>query len=225
MDLTPHVPLMWHTKQQADLLFGDNRVVLALGCRALIAALVNLRPQEQIVGVATSETATLSVVHREQPDLVMVSDGLEEGCGFSLVSALKQRWPSLRVLLLVLGNTRSHRLKTRIAAVPEGVAVVLDRGIGSGSVMAALHSLHVGARFVDPTIGPPSPAAAPQLSRREKEVLRWLAAGQSNGQIAQRLHLSQETVKTHVSHVLGKLRVANRQQAALLAVRLELLDA
>jgi DNA-binding NarL/FixJ family response regulator len=224
MDLTPHVPLMRHNKQQVDRLFGDDRVVLALGCRTLIAALVNLRPQEQIVGVATSETATLAVVHREQPDLVMVSDGLEEGCGFSLVTALKHRWPSLRVLLLVLGNTRSHRLKTCIAGVPEGVAVVLDRGIGSGSEVAALHSLHVGARFVDPTIGPPS-LAAPQLSRREKEVLRWLATGQSNGQIAQRLHLSQETVKTHVSHVLGKLRVANRQQAALLAVRLELLDA
>jgi DNA-binding NarL/FixJ family response regulator len=89
--------------------------------------------------------------------------------------------------------------------------------------MAALHSLRVGARFVDPSIGQPL-QAAPRLSGREREVLRWLVAGQSNIQIATRIGVSQETVKSHVSSVLGKLGVANRQQAALLALRTGLLD-
>lgn len=224
MDLTAHVPLMRRNQQQANALFKGERVVLALGCRALIATLVSLRPAEQILGVATSETAAVAVVERERPDLVVVSDPLEEGCGFSLVRTLKGRWPALRVLLLVMGNPRSRRLQTCVEALPEGVAVVMDQRIGTGSEMAALHSLRVGARFVDPTISESS-EPVPRLSQREKEVLRWLVAGQSNGRIAERLHLSQETVKTHVSNVLAKLGVANRQQAALLAVRLELVDA
>jgi DNA-binding NarL/FixJ family response regulator len=224
MDLTPHVPVMRRNQQQADLLFQDDRVVLALGCRMLITALVSLRPPEQIVGVATSETAALAVVERERPDLVMVSDPLEEGCGFSLVATLKRRWPALRVLLLVLGNPHSQRLQACVEALPEGVAVMVDQRIGSGSEMAALHSLRVGARFVDPTIRQPG-QEVPRLSQREKEVLRWLVAGQRNGQIAARLNLSPETVKTHVSNLLGKLGVANRQQAALVALRLELLEA
>ena len=223
MDLTAHLPLMRHNQLQAEMLFRDDRVVLALGCRTLIAALVSLRPREQIVGVATSETASVGVVERLRPDLVMVSDPLEEGCGFTLVTTLKERWPALRVLLLVMGNVRSHRLKTFLAAPREGVAVVVDQRIGTGSEIAALHSLHVGAHFVDPTIGQVAPLAHP-LSQREKEVLRWLVAGQRNGQIAERLQLSQETVKSHVSNLFRKLGVANRQQAALQALRLELLE-
>ncbi|MEB3259291.1 MAG: response regulator transcription factor [Cyanobacteriota bacterium] len=223
MDLTAHLPRMRHNQQQAERLFQNDRVVLALGCRTLIASLANARPREQIVGAATSESACLMVVEREQPDLVLVSDHLEEGCGLTLVAALKERWPTLRVLLLVMGHAHSQRLRRFLATPREGLAVVMDERIGTGSEMAALHSLHVGAHFVDPTIRRAGEPVCP-LSGREREVLRWLVAGQSNGQIAQRLQLSQETVKSHVSRVLRKLGVANRQQAALQALRLEVLS-
>ncbi|MFM1797727.1 MAG: hypothetical protein RLZZ117_5 [Cyanobacteriota bacterium] len=224
MDLTEQLPLMRHNQLQAERLFLDDRVVLALGCRSLIAALASARPREQIVGVATSETAALDVVERAQPDLVMVSAPLEEGCGFALVASLKERWPTLRVLLLVMGKAPSERLRRFLAAPLEGVAVVMDARIGTGSEMAALHSLHVGAHFVDPTLAKARQPFHP-LSGREKEVLRWLVAGKSNSEIASRLNLSQETVKTHVSNMLRKLGVANRQQAALQALQQELLEA
>lgn len=223
MDLSAHVPLMRRNQRELDGLLRDDRVVLALGCRTLIAALVALRPCGQIVGAATSEAATLAVVERERPDLVVVSDLLEEGCGLSLVMALKGRWPQLPVLLLVMGNARSPRLQARVQALQEGVAVVWDQRFGTGSELAALHSLSVGARFVDPALRQPR-QPLPRLSQREREVLRWLAAGERNSAIAHRLQLSQETVKTHVSNLMGKLGVSNRQQAVLAAWRLELLD-
>lgn len=224
MDLTPHVPRMRQNQQLAERMFDQERVVLALGCRSLISALVTLLPLERIVGVATSEAASLGVVERARPDLVMVSDPLEQGCGFTLVTTLKERWPALRVLLLVMGNVRSQRLKSFLTAPREGVAIVVDERIGTGSEMAALHSLHVGAHFVDPTIHQAVQRMHP-LSQREREVLRWLVAGQRNSQIAERLQLSQETVKSHVSSLFRKLGVTNRQQAALQALRLELLEA
>lgn len=224
MDLTPLLPLMRTNHRLAWDLFEQDRLVLGLGCRALVAAIVSQRPPEQVVGAATSAASILALVERTQPDLVMVSELLEEGCGLALVTTLKQRWPDLRVLLLVLGDPSSQRLQACVDALKDGIAVVSDRLIGTGSGMAALQSLRVGARFLDPTIANP-PKELPLLSLREREVLRWLAAGQSNGEIAARLQVSPETVKTHVSHVLGKLGVPNRQQAALMAVRLDLLDA
>lgn len=223
MDLTPQLPLMRSNHRLAWDLFEGDRIVLGLGCRALIAAIVSQRPPEQIVGAATSEAVTWQLVERERPDLVMVSDALEEGCGLSLVSRLKQRWPELRLLLLVMGDGRSPRLQTCVDTLNDGVAVVSDRLIGTGSGMAALQSLRVGGRFLDPTIAKPA-EAAPVLSEREKDVMRWLVAGHSNGQIASRLQISQETVKTHVSNVLIKLEVRNRQQAALRAIQLGLLN-
>lgn len=223
MDLTPQLPLMRSNHRKAWDLFEGDRIVLGLGCRALIAAIVSQRPPDQIVGVATTEATILEVVTREHPDLVMVSDPLEEGCALALVTTLKERWPDLSILLLVMGDPGSPRLQSCVSSLRDGVAVVTDRLIGSGSGMAALQSLRVGARFLDPTIANP-PKPLPLLSRREREVLRWLAHGQSNVQIARRLQISQETVKTHVSNVLCKLDVPNRQQAALMAVRMDLME-
>jgi DNA-binding NarL/FixJ family response regulator len=225
MDLSAHLPLIRRNQQRAERLFLEERVVLALGCRTLIAALASGHLQEQIVGVATSASAAMSVVERAEPNLVIISDPLEEGCGFTLVATLKAHWPALRVLLLVMGNGRSQRLRRFLAAPMEGVAVVVDGGIGTGtgSAMAALHSLQVGGRVVDPTIRQEGQPFSP-LSARERDVLRWLVAGQSNNAIAERLGLSQETVKSHVSNVFRKLGVGNRQQAALQALRHELLE-
>ncbi|MFN9621227.1 MAG: DNA-binding response regulator [Cyanobacteriota bacterium] len=223
MDLTPHVPRMRYNQRQAERMFQQERLVLALGCRTLISALVSLLPLEQIVGVATSEAASLQVVERERPDLVMVSDPLEQGCGYSLVSTLKESWPAVRVLMVVMGNVRSQRLKSFLAAPQEGVSIVVDERIGTGSEMAALHSLRVGAHFVDPTIHQAARLVQP-LSQREKEVLHWLMLGQRNSQIAERLQLSRETVKSHVSNLFRKMGVTNRQQAAMQALRQELLE-
>jgi DNA-binding NarL/FixJ family response regulator len=223
MDLSAHLPLIRRNQQQAEWLFREDRVVLALGCPTLIAALASGHLQEQIVGVATSATAAMSVVERAEPNLVIISDPLEEGCGFTLVATLKAHWPALRVLLLVMGNGRSQRLRRFLAAPMAGVAVVVDGGIGTGSALAALHSLQVGGRVVDPTIRQEGQPFSP-LSARERDVLRWLVAGQSNNAIAERLGLSQETVKSHVSNVFRKLGVGNRQQAALKALRHELLE-
>lgn len=223
MDLTPQLPLMRSNHRQAWDLFEHDRLVLGLGCRALIAAIASQRPAEQIVGAATTEEAIFSVVARERPDLVMVSDPLEDGSGLSLVMRLKATWPELRILLLLMGGPPSARLPQCLEALKDGVAVVSDRLIGDGSGMAALQSLRVGARFLDPSLANPN-KHLPQLSRREKEVLRLVVAGHSNGEIAARLQVSPETVKTHVSNLLGKLGVPNRQQAALLAVRLDLID-
>lgn len=223
MDLTSQLPTMRRNHRGILELFAGDRVVLGLGCRALISTIASERPQEQIVGAATTESTILQVVARETPDVVVVSDPLEEGSGLSLVRTLKERWPNLRILLLVMGDPRAERLHSCVKALRDGVSVVSDRLIGSGSVMAAVQSLSVGARFLDSAIATPG-RKLPQLSEREKDVMRWQLAGLSNGEIASKLQISPETVKSHLSNVFQKLGVRNRQQAALMVLQLGLLS-
>ncbi|MFM7235200.1 MAG: DNA-binding response regulator [Cyanobium sp.] len=224
MDLTPHLPLMRTNHRRAWDLFEGKRLVLGLGSRALIAAIASERPPEQIVGVATTAPSIFRLVERKQPDLVVVSDPLEAGCGLSLVLKLKERWPELPIFLIVMGDSRSERVQTCVKALRDRVAVVSDRMLGSGTGMAALQSLRVGASFLDSSIPMPPPPARTGLSQREKDVMRWLVAGQRNGEIANRLQISPETVKSHLANVYGKLNVRNRQQAALRVMQLGLLD-
>jgi DNA-binding NarL/FixJ family response regulator len=221
MDLTLQLPQLRRNHQRILDLFAGQRVVLGLGSRALISCIASERPPEQIVGAATTAHTILQVVERETPDVVVVGDPLEEGSGVALVTTLKERWPHLRILLLVMGDPRAERLHSCVKTLREGVSVVSDRLIGSGTVMAAVQSLSVGARFLDSALATPS-RALPPLSEREKEVMRWQLAGLSNGEIAAQLHISPETVKSHLSNVFQKLGVRNRQQAALMVLQLGL---
>lgn len=223
MDLTPQLPQLRRTHQQVLDLFAGDRVVLALGSRALLSTIASQLPPEQVVGAATTARSILQVVERETPDLLILSDPLEDGSGLALVTTLKERWPRLRILLLVMGDPRAERLHNCVKALRAGVAVVSDRLIGSGTVMAAVQSLSVGARFLDSALTSPA-RTLPPLSEREKDVMRWQLAGLSNGEIAAQLQISPETVKSHLSNVFQKLGVRNRQQAALLVLQLGLLD-
>lgn len=223
MDLTPQLPQLRRNHQQVLDLFAGDRVVLALGSRALLSTIASQLPPEQLVGAATTSRSILQVVERETPDLVILSDPLEDGPGVALVTTLKERWPRLRILLLVMGDPRAERLHNCVKTLRAGVAVVSDRLIGSGTVMAAVQSLSVGARFLDSALATSTPTLPP-LSEREKDVMRWQLAGLSNGEIGAQLQISRETVKSHLSNVFQKLGVRNRQQAALMVVQLGLLD-
>ncbi|MEB3305873.1 MAG: response regulator transcription factor [Cyanobacteriota bacterium] len=223
MDLTPQLPQLRRTHQQVLDLFAGDRVVLALGSRALLSTIASQLPPEQLVGAATTARSILQVVERETPDLLILSDPLEDGSGLALVTTLKERWPRLRILLLVMGDPGAERLHNCVKALRAGVAVVSDRLIGSGTVMAAVQSLSVGARFFDSALTSPA-RTLPPLSEREKDVMRWQVAGLSNGEIAAQLQISPETVKSHLHNVFQKLGVRNRQQAALLVLQLGLLD-
>ena len=100
MDLTSQLPQMRRNHQRVLDLFAEDRMVLGLGCRALLSSLASQLLPEQIVGAATTERSILQVMERETPDVVVLSEPLEEGSGVALVTTLKERWPHLRILLL-----------------------------------------------------------------------------------------------------------------------------
>jgi DNA-binding NarL/FixJ family response regulator len=153
-------------------------------------------------------------------DLVMPGLG-----GVGAMRALRERAPRSRVIVLT-SFLDDERL---MPALQSGAAGYLLKDVEPAELARAVRTACAGEALIDPTVAArllrhlgdaASPAeAAEQLTRREREVLALIVAGHSNKRIALELGIAEKTVKTHVGHLLAKLGVTDRTQAALLAVR------
>lgn len=229
MDLTPLLEELQANNARSRALIRDARLVLSLGNRAMLALLAGqAMPTARVLGAVTTARETTAAVARERPTMVVISDHLEEGNGIDTALALKAQRPELRVLLLIHHEQRVHAIRRALEADLDGL--VLESSFGTGALKQALHSVSGGGIYVDPPLrgefrrghergGPIEP-----LSQRELEVLSLVAAGETNAEIGKALFLSADTVKSHLSRVLGKLPARDRTHAAVLALRWGLID-
>jgi DNA-binding NarL/FixJ family response regulator len=223
VDFTPLLGQLRHNHACASELLGTFSMVLCLGSRALLSAVVGTakRP-EGILGAATTEAEGLALVDVHQPELLFASDRLEEGCGVSLVLAVKERHPHIRTLLMVSQEHRHGRLRKAIEASCDGV--VVESRIGLGTELAAIRSVCSGGIWIDRHIGSASHQPLQALSVRETEVLQRVVRGESNGRIAAELFVSIDTIKTHVRNLLRKLQARDRAHAVAIGLHLGLVD-
>jgi DNA-binding NarL/FixJ family response regulator len=215
-----------------DLLRGA-RVVLCLGSRAQISFLMgSVDAPELILGAATTEAEGLELVRTLQPDFLFTSDRLEGGCGIDLVVAIKRRHAATRTLLMICEQPQRARLQRAIEAGCDGVLLESNMGLGTG--LAAIRTVCGGGIYLERELAelfrsedPGAGAAAPapqRLTARETEVLAKLVTGASNSEIAQQLVVSLDTVKSHISNLLSKLQARDRTHAAVIGLRLGLID-
>lgn len=226
MDFTPFLAQWREQHALAGQLLTDCSLVLCLGHRGLLLALSTGAPEGlRVVGAATTEAEGLRLVARTAPRLLVVSDRLEQGCGSSLVVEVKRHHPSVRTLLLVSREARRARLRAAIEAGCE--AVLAEARLGQGTAIDALRTLCCGGNYLDGRLrsgaGPATPAQ-PALSPRELEVLHGVMQGQSNEEIARRLFVSRQTIKTHMANVLRKLEARDRAHAVAIALHHGLVD-
>lgn len=212
-------------------MLAGERLLLCLGSRALLALFCSwCRPPLQLVGAATDAETALALLERHQPDLLVTSDALEEGDGMALVLACKTRYPAVRTLLMVSRVHRLLRLREVIDAGCEGV--LLEKRIGHGASLTAIRTICSGGIYIDRDlrpIGRPGAIETPSgplqpLSAREREVLCQMGHGLNTQAIASELVVSVDTVKTHVQHVISKLKARNRCHAVAIGLHLGLLD-
>lgn len=234
MDFTPLLAQVRAFNLRTHDLLRGARVVLCLGSRAQISFLMgSVDAPELILGAATTEAEGLALVQSLQPDFLFASDRLEAGCGMDLVIAVKRRHSTTRTLLMVCEQPRRARLQRVIEAGCDGVLLESHMGLGTG--LAAIRTVCGGGIYIERELadlfrveGPPSVAAGAagvqQLTARETEVLSRLVTGASNNEIAQQLVVSLDTVKTHISNVLSKLQARDRTHAAVIGLRLGLID-
>ncbi|MBI5949504.1 MAG: response regulator transcription factor [Chloroflexi bacterium] len=188
-----------------------------------VVATLTREPGFEVVGEAETIAEALVRVRLTRPDVVLLDVALPDGSGIEAVAPILAELPATRIAVL----TSSDDSDTVLAALRAGAAGYLLKGTGSTELIAALRAICRGESYTSPKAASrllaeaahPHPVPGDDLSPRERTVLEMLGQGLTNREIAQKLYLSEKTVKRHVTVVMQKLGVRNRVEAALLASR------
>lgn len=202
------------------LLVADDHHVVRTGIASLLAG-----TEVEIVAEASTGEEALRLCAEAAPQVVMLDIRMPDGDGLATLSRLKVDKPELPVLIFT-----THDNPTYVArAVALGAAGYLTKGASREELLDAIRKAAKGEnawkrdelRRVTGALATPRLSADVDvpLTQRESEVLRQMAYGLTNKEIAQSLHISYETVKEHVQHILRKIGVSDRTQAAVWAVR------
>ncbi|GAP15188.1 two component transcriptional regulator, LuxR family [Longilinea arvoryzae] len=198
----------------------------ALFRRGLVGLLEDM-PEFQVVGEAGDGVEALDVIAAQKPDLVLLDVNMPRMDGVETVQALRARKINTRVLMLTISKTEEDLM----GAIRAGADGYLLKNIEPDDLRKALLKTAEGQGVLSPEVTGavmravvrPNREAQPLLSEREMEVLRCLAAGQTTHQISQGLFISENTVKTHVRHILEKLEAENRIEAVGKAIKMRLI--
>jgi len=182
-------------------------------------------PEFQVVGAVGSAEDAQPLVAARRPDVILLDLELPGMSGLDAIPVLAAASPSSRIVILTAYDTDERVL----GAVRAGAAGYLLKGASLDEIARAIRAGHAGESYLEPRIatkvlshlGPRKRLAS--LSDRERDVLRRVAGGQSNKQIARALGITERTVKFHVTSILNKLGAENRAQAVALAARRGLL--
>jgi len=216
-----------HTEElNADLL----RVMLVDDHDLFRTGLRNLLEEEgvHIVAEAPDGNAALQLVRELAPDVVVMDLNMPGMNGIEATREITRVAPLTRVLVLTISDQDADVLDAIVAGacgylMKDSSIQDLMQGIRAASVGESLISPHIASKVLQQvrsaSVDPSGTMARPELSDRETEVLRLIANGKDNAEIARDLHISPKTVKNHISNILMKLQIENRIQAAVYAVR------
>ena len=204
------------------LLLVDDHAVVRQGLRMFLS----LDPDFEIVGEAADGNAALKLARELQPDVVLMDLLMPGMDGIEATGILRKEMPDIEVIALtsvledssVVGAIRAGAIGYLLKDTEANELIRSIKAAAEGQVQL---SPQAAARLMREVRAPESPET---LTERETEVLRLLAQGQSNKEVARALSIGEKTVKTHVSSILGKLNVSSRTQAALYAVRIGLVE-
>jgi DNA-binding NarL/FixJ family response regulator len=210
-------------------LICDDQWIVCEGLEAIL----NADPEIEVVGVAHDGVQALEQIPRIEPDVVLMDLKMPGMNGVQATREIHERYPDVKILVLTTYSADEWVLD----AIRSGAAGYLLKGAPRTALIEAVKGTAVGRTHVDPDVAGklfkrvaqsslPSTdtTIADALSERELDVLRLLARGLTNSEIARRLYLSEGTVRNYVSAVLSKLDVSDRTQAAVLALRHGLVD-
>jgi two-component system, NarL family, response regulator LiaR len=204
------------------ILVADDHSVVRQGLRMFL----NLDPNFEIVGEAANGAQALSLARQLKPDVILMDLLMPIMDGIEATAAIRREQPESEVIALtsvledasVIGAIRAGAIGYLLK---DAEADELCRAIRAAAAGQVQLSAKAAERLMREVRAPESPEV---LTERETEVLRLLAQGQANKEIARTLTIGEKTVKTHVSNILAKLGVPSRTQAALYAARIGLVS-
>ncbi len=207
------------TDTKLRILLVDDHDVVRAGLRSVFDNTEDLR----VVGEAGTAAEAIRRVGLDLPDIVVLDVRLPDGSGIDVCREVKEKWPATGVLIL----TSYADQDALIEAYDAGASGYILKRVDSAELLDAVHQVGMGdlvfGEALDAALASKirssgqSHAKIDLLSLQEKNVLDLLAQGKSNKQIAELMFLSDKTIKNYVSHILSKLEVASRTEAAAYA--------
>ena len=203
-----------------QVMIVDDHAIVREGLRMLL----DEEPGIEVIGEAGNGKEALLRAEKLQPQVILMDLVMPEMDGIAATQAIRQKVPNCQVLVLT-SFAEDQRVPDAIQA---GAIGYLLKDVLKGDLLSAIHAAVRGEPTLHPEAQrqlmrqmtqPPPQNLLDALTEREMDVLRLIARGQSNKEIAASLHLTEGTVKGYVSTILGKLQVADRTQAALYAVK------
>lgn len=216
------------TKAPVRILIVDDHHLVIEGLRAVLSTDSAL----EVVGEARSGREAIGYVELLKPDVVLMDIRMADGDGISATRQVKQVAPTTSVIMLTMYENPDYLFE----AVKAGASGYVLKDVAGPDLLEAIHTVVDGGSLLNQEVvgkflrrlaadaeqSAPGPLVGglghERLTPREVEVLRLIAAGMSNKEIAARLSVSVATVKTHLEHILQKLQVSDRTQAAVMAV-------
>jgi len=203
------------------ILIADDHAIVREGQRALIET----EPGMEVVGEAVDGVEAVEMARTTRPDVVLLDLQMPRMGGVEAIQEIKAHDAEARILVL----TSFAEDEKVYAAIKAGALGYLLKDASPQEILAAIREVHRGEPSMPPIIAHKLmselqrtsnlPPTEDPLTERELEILKLVAQGLPNLEIAERLVISERTVRTHVSNILSKLHLANRTQAALYALR------
>jgi DNA-binding NarL/FixJ family response regulator len=182
-----------------------------------IAVIINSQPDMELVSQASSGNEAIRQFREHQPDVTLMDLRLPDLNGIDAMIAIRTEFPEARVIMLTTfeGDVEIQR------ALEAGARGYLLKNMPPSELLQVIRQVHAGKKRVPPEIAAQlaEHMSDDNLTAREVEVLQRVAGGNRNRDIAELLHISEETVKVHVKHIMDKLGAKDRTQAIAIAVR------
>ena len=199
------------------IILVDDHAIVRQGLASLLLDVEDV----EVVGQADDGKAALTVVDRLAPDVVLMDIVMTEMDGADATAAIRAKRPGARILALSGSDVRSRIL----AALRAGALGYVSKTAPKDELVAAIRNVYHGRPVIPAGMAArlledysPMPTPEP-LTRREKEILKLVAKGLSNQEVAATAGISEATIRTHVGNIFGKLGVNNRVEATLCALR------
>ncbi len=203
------------------VLHADDHAIVREGVRALLLT----EPNMELVASAVDGNEAIQLALTLQPDVIVMDLQMPRKGGIEAIQDIKAALPEARILVV----TSFAEDEKVFPAIKAGALGYLLKDSAPQDLLQAIHDVYAGRLSLHPAIASKvvqelqrpanQPTAAEPLTARELEILKLVAQGLTNQDIAEKLTVSERTVRTHVSNILSKLHLANRTQAALYALR------
>jgi DNA-binding NarL/FixJ family response regulator len=205
------------------ILLCDDQSVIRDGMEMMLS----LEKDFQVIGAAQDGAEAVELAEQKKPDLILMDLKMPVMNGIEATREIRAKFPHIKILVLTTYDDDEWLFD----AIRAGASGYLLKDTPRQKIVEAIRGTMDGKSFVDPAIAgkllnqvaskqtQPTSILAEKLTERELDVLRLIAKGISNGDIAKQLHLSEGTVRNHVSAILEKLNVSDRTQAAVIAIQ------